>query len=146
MSLLTDTSILVRLKDKKSPQQSMCQAALAHLRMAETPVYLCTQSLIEYWNVSTRPLALNGLGRTTKQAYRDCLRFCRLFRLLSEPADITDRWLELVNRYEVKGKQVHDARMAAFAWSYGIPRILTLNPSDFERYTELTALTPKEVV
>lgn len=146
MSLLIDTSILARLKDRKSPQHSMCESALSYLRLDETPVYLCTQSLIEYWNVSTRPFALNGLGRTTKQTYKDCLRFCRLLRLLSEPTDITERWLELVNRYEVKGKQVHDARMVALAWSYGIPRILTLNPNDFERYTEITAVTPDRVM
>jgi predicted nucleic acid-binding protein len=146
MSFLIDTSIPTRLKDLSNPHQQECWNVITFLRANSIPVYICTQVLIEYWNVCTRPTQYNGLGQTIQETYQDCQDLFELFKLLSEPADITDRWLELVNRYEVKGKQVHDARMAAFAWSYGIPRILTLNPSDFERYTELTALTPKEVV
>ncbi len=64
--------------------------------------------------------------------------------LLDEPPDIAQRWLDLVRRYEVKGKEVHDARLVALA--HDIPYILTLNPADFSRYQEVTAITPAKLI
>lgn len=102
--------------------------------------------MIEYWNVCTRPLKNNGLGQTTDEAYQDYLDLCEIFTLLPEPQDISTRWLDLVRKYSVKGKQVHDARMTAFAWSYDIPIILTLNFDDYERYSEIAIETPHSIL
>jgi hypothetical protein len=42
--------------------------------------------------------------------------------------------------------QVHDARLVAAMLAHGVPQILTLNPRDFQRYTEITVLHPADVV
>jgi predicted nucleic acid-binding protein len=47
---------------------------------------------------------------------------------------------------KTKGVQVHDARLAALMNAYRIKRILTLNPTDFARYSDVNAVTPHEVV
>jgi len=72
--------------------------------------------------------------------------YLRLMSLLPEPPDIAERWLQLVRQYEVKGKEVHDARLVAFAVAHRIGDILTLNPDDFTRYREVTSWTPAQLM
>jgi predicted nucleic acid-binding protein len=48
-------------------------------------------------------------------------------------------------RHDVKGVQVHDARLVAAMRIHGIDRILTYNPSDFRRYEGIAAIQPSDV-
>jgi predicted nucleic acid-binding protein len=54
-------------------------------------------------------------------------------------------WRSLVLAHNVRGVQVHDARLAATMQAYGLTRILTLNGDDFLRYAEIEAIHPREV-
>lgn len=142
MKVLVDASVLVRLRELSSPAHSACWNAVLRLRERATLLYLCTQSIVEFWSVRTRPKEHNGLGQTIHQTLQDREDFLTVFQLLPEPDDILQRWLTLVRQYEVRGKQVHDARMVALAWSCNVEQILTLNPSDFTRFREIMVLTP----
>lgn len=146
MQLLVDTHVLVRLRDRNSPHLAECERAIDLLIDRDDKLCLCTQALIEFWSVATRPLEANGLGRSVQQAFSDCQLFLDTMLLLDQPPDIAQRWLELVRRYEVKGKEVHDARLAALALAHDIPYILTLNPVDLSRYQEVTAITPAKLI
>jgi len=42
----------------------------------------------------------------------------------------------------IGGKQVHDANIVATMLVYGIPRLLTANPSDFARFAHLLTVEP----
>ena len=53
---------------------------------------------------------------------------------------------QLVVAHHVMGIQVHDARLVALMKVHGITHVLTLNPIDFARYAEITAITPHEIV
>jgi predicted nucleic acid-binding protein len=68
--------------------------------------------------------------------------FHHVMPVVSEPDSLARTWLDLVTRYEVKGKQTHDAKIVASMLSLGITHILTLNPQDFARYAEITTITP----
>lgn len=48
--------------------------------------------------------------------------------------------------HEVKGVQVHDARLAAWMLTQTIQRVITFNHSDFARYPDIVAEAPKTVV
>ncbi len=146
MNLLVDTSILVRLSDYSSPVRQICEQAILLGIERGYALFLCAQVLIEYWAVSTRPVDANGLGRSVSLTYEDCVDYMELMPLLNEPPDIAQSWLELVRRYEVKGKEVHDARVVAFALAHNLSHILTLNPADFSRYQEVTAITPAKLI
>jgi predicted nucleic acid-binding protein len=51
-----------------------------------------------------------------------------------------------VKQYRITGVSVHDARIVAQMIAWGIRDIVTLNPGDFRRYTEISVLTPREIV
>jgi predicted nucleic acid-binding protein len=147
MIVLLDTNILVRISEADHPRHGECLDLMR--RSAEgdlqSDLCICAQNLIEYWAVATRPLFANGLGLSTAVAATDILQFQGILRHLSEPSDIVGLWFDLVRRYDVRGRQVHDTRLVALMLSYGINHIVTLNPDDFSRYTEITCLAPAGV-
>jgi hypothetical protein len=57
-----------------------------------------------------------------------------------------EEWRRLVVEHQIMGVAVHDARLAARMIAGNIQHILTLNESDFRRYTRLTILTPSSVM
>lgn len=146
MNLLVATGILVRLSDYSSTVSDLCERAIQESLQHGAALYLATQVIIGYWAVSTRPMEANGLGRSTELTYVDCMDYLRLMSLLPEPPDIAEQWLQLVRQYDVKGKEVHDARLVAFAVAHQIRDILTLNPDDFSRYREVTSWTPAQLM
>ena len=146
MTYLVDSNILVRLRDLDSPERAVCEQVVRASLQQGVRLYLCAQSLIEFWAVSTRPREANGLGLDTQQVFVGVTTIVRTLPLLPEPADIAEQWLQLVRQYEVKGKEVHDARLVAFAVAHRITDILTLNPDDFSRYREVTSWTPAQLI
>jgi predicted nucleic acid-binding protein len=55
---------------------------------------------------------------------------------------VTNHLLELVEHFNVKGKQIHDANIVATMLAYGIKRLLTFNTADFERYRSVIEILP----
>ena len=66
------------------------------------------------------------------------------FTLLPDTQEVIENWLELVTQHDVKGKQVHDARLVAAMQTYNVDSLLTLNIK-FERYSEIEAVHPSSV-
>ncbi len=59
--------------------------------------------------------------------------------------EVFSRWLELVTTHDVKGKQIHDARLAASLKAHNIETLPTLNSDDFKRY-DVNVVHPREVL
>ncbi len=89
---------------------------------------------MEFWNVSTRPIQQNGMGLIPSEAIRPLRRAEQLFPLLPDIPAVYAVWRELIEKYEVSGVQVHDARLVATMIVHGVTHILTFNTSDFHRY------------
>jgi len=94
-------------------------------------LYISAQVIVEFWAVATRPESGNGFGWSTATAAEAIRALRDQFPLLNETAGVLDRWFELVERWQVSGKRVHDARLAALLLEHGIQRLLTFNTSDF---------------
>lgn len=107
-------------------------------------LYVVPQNLVEFWNVCTRPLDRNGLGRTTTEAGAEIHRLKSLFPLLLDTPLIYLEWERLVTTYSVQGVQVHDAKLVAAMRIHGLTHILTFNMQDFTRYQEITAVHPSD--
>lgn len=146
MRYLVDTNVLLRWSDSLAPEFQQCQDAVRALHEQGAETFVCAQTLIEYYAVATRPREVNGLGVSAASAYQDILDALGVLVCLPEPPDIAEGWLGLVHRHPVMGKQAHDARLAAFMIAHGITQLLTLNPSDFARYQQITAVTPADVL
>jgi hypothetical protein len=52
----------------------------------------------------------------------------------------------LVSSHAVQGVAVHDARLVAVMITESITHVLTLNPGDFSRYTQITTVTPADLI
>lgn len=146
MSYLIDTNVLLRFFDLADPQNAEIVRALDTVTKASEETFVCAQVLIEYWVVATRPREVNGLGLGIAEADQNLNEIEALFACLPEPPDIAKSWRSVVTQHSVSGKQAHDARLVALMLTHRISHILTLNPADFARYPEITALTPSEVL
>ena len=119
--------------------------ALHLLGQANEALVIVPQIVVEFWTVATRPLANNGLGLTPEQAKTEVDRLLGTFQLFAESASIFGEWRSLAETYAVSGLKTHDARIVAAMKTHGITQILTFNAEDFQRYKEVTVLTPQSV-
>jgi predicted nucleic acid-binding protein len=119
--------------------------ALAMLPANGNELVIVAQNLIEFWAVATRPIVNNGLGITTSDAAKELTKLKTLFTVLPDSADILPRWEQLVIKYDVIGKQSHDARLVAAMAVHKASHLLTFNDRDFKRFTEITVVNPRNI-
>ena len=131
MAFLVDTSILVRLANRSDPSHAVADRAVVALHLRGEVLHLTPQNLVEFRNVATRPVAVNGLGLAAVAAETKAADFEALFPLLSETPDIYLAWKALVAAAGVIGKQVHDARLVAVCQVRRVSRLLTFNTAHF---------------
>lgn len=146
MSALVDTNILVRFFDSSHADHQPCVDAIRCGQAQPGRLNVCLQIHIEFWSVATRPLNVNGLGLTPNEAGAALGDFDKFLPLLPDPPDIADRWRKLVMRYGVSGRSAHDARIAAWMESTGTTELLTLNGSDFYRFSHVRVITPADIL
>ncbi len=149
MSILVDTSCLLRLTSPNDPRAAATQAARDRLTDAGETPRAAPQNFVEFRSVGTRPLNVNGLGLTIAEVDAELDRFGLLFRMLPEDG-FHAVWRDLCRRAGVSGKQVHDTRLVAVCIVSGIGKVLTWNPTDFTRFMPLVpglaVLTPADVL
>lgn len=121
------------------------RTAASALRLNECNLYFTLQNAAEFWNVSTRPRDLNGHGLTPTETGLIWREVEQEMTLLPDSALVYQSWRDLLTRYEVRGLQVHDAKLAAAMLAHGVPSILTPNTADFARYPGVQAVHPLEV-
>lgn len=147
MRFLLDTGILVRLLNREADLHSMIRQAVRKLKARGDDCACTLQNLCEFWNVCTRPVtARGGLGLTFDEAHRRLRTLERIAIVLPDLPAMLDRWKALVVAHQVSGVQVHDTRLVAAMDVHGVENLLTLNPSDFHRFTHLKAVTPEDVL
>ncbi len=127
MPYLIDTNILVRLANTADVRHAVASRALSELHRRGDILYVTPQVLIEFRNVATRPVAVNGLGLSVTQTEAKTAGFEAIFPLLGDTLDIYTAWKSLVAAVGVVGKQVHDARLVAVCHAHGVKSLLTFN-------------------
>jgi predicted nucleic acid-binding protein len=142
VSVLVDTNVLLR---RTQPNHEHCKAAVesvARLLEAGETVHFTPQNVFEFWNVTTRPVANNGLGFSIPQALVEVERIERILTLLPESPATYAEWKRLVVKHNVVGVQVHDTRLIASMNVHGVRRLLTFNAADFSRFADIEILRP----
>jgi predicted nucleic acid-binding protein len=145
MDYLLDTNVLLRWAEPSDPQHALARDVVKRLLRQVHNCYITAQNIVEFWNVATRPLQVNGLGLTPAQADDEAAELERLFPLMVETPDIYTHWRQLVVSAGVSGVQVHDARLVAVMLTYGMTHVLTFNLDDFKRFSEITVVRPQDM-
>jgi hypothetical protein len=57
-----------------------------------------------------------------------------------------EEWKRLLSAYHVLGVKVHDARLVSVMLAAGIAAVITLNESDFRRFSEVSVVTPADIL
>ncbi len=154
MAHLVDTNVLLRRRDINHPQFQVADEAVTRLQGQRERLCVARQNLIEFRNVTSRPLDKNGLGLSAAAADLDLDIAEREFNCLPDDDQVYTVWRTLIAAKGVSGKQVHDARLVAYMRVYGVTHILTFNGGDFQRYTTLppeigagiVVVSPNEVI
>lgn len=144
-SCLLDSNILLRMSKSDDVQHPAIVRALSV--MVGQGVRLCytSQTLGEFWNASTRPLDRNGFGLTVPETAQLAHVIERDFELLPDSRATHECWRDLLVAHEIRGVQVHDARIAASMYVHHVGSLLTLNARDFIRFERLRAVHPADV-
>jgi predicted nucleic acid-binding protein len=145
VAVLVDSNVLIFSVQQGHPWHEESIRALEFFLAAEEPVCIFLQNIAEFWNVCTRPADKNGLGLPVEETARRLSGLETILTLLHDTPDVYPVWRQLVVQHDVKGVQVHDARLVAAMRVHGIDRILTYNPSDFRRYEGIAAIQPGDV-
>jgi len=142
---LVDTNILLRIARRSDPQHQIIDAALAKLALAGATLYYTHQNIAELWNAMTRPIARNGFGLTVTETERAVRVIEAGMSLLPDSEAVYQEWRRIVVQHAVFGVQVHDARLVAAMRVHGVGHILTLNVTDFSRYSGITVVHPSNI-
>lgn len=114
--------------------------ALDALLLRGDSVYIAPQNLIEFQSLATRPTDVNGLGYTPQQANNKARQIEAFFPLLPDIPEIYPHWRKLMEKYEISGRAVHDARLVAVMMAHNITHLVTMNAKHFQRFTEITLI------
>src|SRR5260221_12125583 len=99
---LLDTNVLLRLYQPNSPEFSAIRNAVSALNRAGAELYYRSQNIVEFWNVSTRPVAQNGYGLSPAETDDVARKIERAFTLLPEVEPFIANgggwWLHMVFR------------------------------------------------
>jgi predicted nucleic acid-binding protein len=142
---LLDSNILLRVSRRSDPHYHEIRGALVAYRKRAARLCYTSQTLGEFWNVSTRPADKNGFGLNIVETDVIAQEIERDFEFLPDSQAVHDRWRSLLVKHDIKGVQVHDARLAASMYIHDVPEILTINVRDFARFEGLTAVHPADV-
>jgi predicted nucleic acid-binding protein len=133
-AVLVDTNVLLRRTQPLHEHFSLAVESVARLLERGDDVCFTPQIVAEFWSVATRPLANNGLGFTLAQVSAEVAKFEAVLTLLPDSPMAYPAWRRLVAANDVKGVQVHDARLVASMSAHGVRRVLTFNAADFARF------------
>jgi len=143
---LVDTNVAARSVLVDDPNHTSTIQAVDQLREQGAVLHVTAQVLIEFHALATRPAEANGLGMTAAVASQEARNIEAIYPLLPEVAGIYPLWRRLVDSYGIIGRQVYDTRLVAVMQAHGITHILTMNPTHFRRFTEITVIEPKDVL
>jgi len=142
VAVLVDSNVLIFSIQQGHPWHEDSIKAMEFFLSAEETVCVFLQNIAEFWNVCTRPVDKNGLGLQVEETERRLAGLDSILTLLQDTPAVYPEWRKLLVQHDVKGTQVHDARLVAGMNIHGIDRVRTYNPADFKRYAGITAVRP----
>lgn len=144
--IFVDTNVLIRMHVESAPEHETIRAVMKRLLLENYEIWISRQVLREYSAVLTReqpytkPIAPSLVAEQVRL-------FEMRYRIADENSRVTAALCTLMDTILMGGKQIHDANIVATMQVYGILRLLTLNPVDFNRFSGyIVVMTPADVI
>jgi predicted nucleic acid-binding protein len=138
-ALFIDTNILIYANIATAPlHESALNAIKAHHQAGRT-LWISRQVLREFIAARTRPQTF-AKPSSPKVVIERVLYLENHFQVADDTAAVTGQLIKLMERFQIGGKQVHDANIVAAMQAYGIPALLTHNTQDFERFGKIITI------
>ncbi len=133
--VFVDTNVLVYAANASSPFHAVARRKLQVYADTGSEIWVNRQVFREYLVVMSR--LMQDAGKYDSFALgKDIRRFEQQFQVAEESELVTKELLTLIEKYEVKGKAIHDCNLIAVMKTYGLNELLTQNTGDFNRYQE----------
>lgn len=142
-SIFIDTNILIYSNNKDSLLCKSAREKLNELKDNDNQLFISDQVIREYLVIITRPGILEK-PVSSEVATQDISRIEKEFCILFPSQAILNKLVELINKYKIKGKRIHDTAIVAIMLANGITDILTYNVKDFQIFSEITIHTIQE--
>jgi predicted nucleic acid-binding protein len=128
---MVDTNVLVYGTVAGAPWRQHARNWL--MALCDQGAVLCVspQILREYLVILTRGQAFE-VRFTVEQAVETVETFLPRLRVLDETSATAASLRDLVRRYQVRGKHIHDASIVATMMTHGVSRLATYNQKDFD--------------
>jgi predicted nucleic acid-binding protein len=135
--IFIDTNVLIYANNRESPLCEVARQTLDELARSSTTLSVSNQVIREYLVIMTRPGFIEK-PISLESAIEDAKRMKKEFSLLFADRNSLDRLIELIRKYEIRGKRIHDAAIVSLMLTNGITDILTHNIDDFKSFHEIT--------
>ncbi len=131
-----DTNVLVFAASSGAPLHRRASEELRRRSDSGQELWVSRQVLREYLAALSRPQTFTK-PKPARELVGDVRYFLSRFQVAEEGSTVTEKLLELIEKVEVGGKQIHDANVVATMLANGIPALLTHNVEDFARFSSL---------
>ena len=133
---IVDTNVLVYSTVSGNPWHKQAREWLASLQHKGQDLCVTTQILREYMVILTRGNVFEK-AFSVNQVLTQIQVLLSGLTVLDEPLPSSELLRTLVHRYQVRGKNIHDANIVAVMLTHGVRRLATFNPADFRRFDEI---------
>ena len=143
--MFLDTNVLVRARFEAAPSRNLARRRMREAGESGEALRISRQVLREYLATVTRPQTWSPvIGMEAALAHLAVLE--TVFDILEDGSKVTETLKMLCREVPVRGRQVHDANIAATMLAHGERRLLTFNARDFRRYGERLEVIGLETV
>jgi predicted nucleic acid-binding protein len=142
-TIFIDTNVLVFASVVSAPLHTIARQTLVELNATGNNLWISRQVIREYLATLSRPQSFT-IALSPEALKKDIEYFQNQFLIAEENFQVTQNLLDLIQKFTVGGRQIHDANIVATMQAYEIPQLLTHNVSDFKRFSNLINLIPLE--
>lgn len=136
--IFIDTNILVYLSNEESLFHEVALERFKHV-VEKYDIWISRQVLREYAVVMSRQ-EFYEKTLTSRDIVDDIVKWENSFKVIDETKDITDNLKNLLVKYDLKGKRIHDANIVASMMKFSIPLLFTFDVRDFQGFTEIQVM------
>jgi predicted nucleic acid-binding protein len=131
--VFVDTNILVYLSTPESEFHKDALKRVQAVRNMRDEFAISNQILREYMVVKTRSIGVPE-SKLLDEVVTAVNSYRSSFQVFEETSASFEHLTRMVNQYNLRGKIIHDANIAAVMLAHGVTQIFTNNGADFERF------------